>query len=52
MRSKSKKNIRKKNNKTIKNKCLVTDEVKRLRNIIKYLKKYKNTKKNTKKNIT
>jgi len=43
---KSKKNIKKKN-KTIKNKCAVTDEVKRLRNIIKYLKKYKKTKKNT-----
>lgn len=36
---KSKKKIRKKNNKTIKNKCVVTDEVKRLRTIIKHFKK-------------
>ena len=43
---KSKKNlvIRKKN-KTKKNKCIVTDEVKRLRGIIRYLKTHKSTKK-------
>jgi len=38
---KSKKNIRKKNNKTIKNKCVVTDEVKRLRIIINQYKRCK-----------
>lgn len=37
---KSKKNITKRKiNKTKKNKCVVTDEVRRLRGIIKYLKK-------------
>lgn len=45
----SKKNIiKRKINKTKKNKCIITDEVKRLRNIIKYFKKHKLTKKNIK----
>lgn len=44
---KSKKNITKRKiNKTKKNKCAVTDEVRRLRGVIKYLKKHKATKKN------
>ena len=44
---KIKKNITKRKiNKTKKNKCIVTDEVIRLRNVIKYLKKHKSTKKN------
>lgn len=32
--------------KTKKNKCIITYEVKRLRNIIKYIKKHQSTKKN------
>lgn len=44
---KSKKNITKKKfYKTKKNKCAVTDEVRRLRSVIKYLKTHKATKKN------
>ena len=44
---KSKKNITKRRfNKTKKNKCVVTDEVRRLRSVIKYLKKHKATKNN------
>jgi len=38
---KSKKIIKKKNNKTIKNKCVVTDESKRLRTIINHFKRCK-----------
>jgi hypothetical protein len=44
---KSKKNITKRKiNKTKKNKCVVTDEVRYFRSIIKYFKKHKATKKN------
>lgn len=43
---KSKKNITKRNNKTIKNKCVITDEVKRLRTIITHYKTQRTTKKN------
>lgn len=38
---KSKKNITKRHRTTKKNKCIVTDEVKRLRSVIKYFKKSK-----------
>ena len=43
---KSKKNITQKHKTTKKNKCVVTDEVKRLKNIINYFKKSKSNNKN------
>jgi hypothetical protein len=43
---KSKKNITKRHKTTKKNKCVYTDEAKRLIKVIKYLKKHKSTRKN------